>query len=440
MKTNSIKRNLFRLSLMTGALLVSSAAWGGYGNQPPPTQPGDPIPGLTPDELALFNAGKAAFEHVYTPQEGVGPLFNARSCVTCHFNPVTGGGDNSNVNNVTHFMLNNNDNYLNLFERGGPVVQKNSLAGDPATPQCTISGDVVPNLPGVGVSIRNTPPVFGFGLIDAIQDDEILKFQGHKNSKDPSVVGTANWDVEMEGLVQVAAFTLDTTRTQPAGPLRVGRFGWKSQTGTLFRFSAEPFNIELGVTTPFFKRENTPDDKPPPPECQVATAKPNDTNNQTSLELYYFQAFLAPINPLPDNHDIREGKKIFKNIGCTDCHREKLHTVSDYYIPLQDGTIHRVDALSDKDLFPWSDFLLHDMGPNLAVGDTRVMGRASPRFWRTTPLWGIHLKTQFLHNGSAATIDQAIEAHGGEGTASEQLYENLSAQDQARLLAFIGSL
>lgn len=401
---------------------------------------GGPIPGLTPEEAALFSAGQSLYSHNFTVNEGLGPLFNHTSCAACHAFPAVGGSEDGTANLVTHFTITNDRAVYQAFEVGGPVMQKNSITGMPGAGTCALSPDVVPLfMHGVGTSLRHTPPVFGFGLLDAVEDEEIVEFEGSSHKKDPAVIGVANWGVEMEYLGRLQAFALGTGRTQPFGPPRVGRFGWKAQTGTLFQFTTEPFNIELGVSTPFFPRENHPQGVTPlPPECLVASAQPNDVGAAKSASLFYFQAFLAAPEPLRPTAQTARGAEIFRKVGCDDCHRETLHTAKDYHIAMPDGSLHRVAALSNKTLHPYSDLLLHDMGNALA--DPRPMGRASGRMWRTTPLWGLRFKTRFLHNGSATTIGAALDAHGGESNPSRVRYEALDPRDRAALDAFLSSL
>ena len=407
---------------------------------PPVTAPaGAPLPGLTPEELLKFQEGKALFEHDFTPAQGLGPLFRAQSCVACHFGPATGGGDPTTTENVTHYTVRNGDQFFQAFEIGGPVQQHKSIKQLPGGSACQLEPDVVPlSQPGVGTSPRHTPPVFGFGLLDAVSDADILTWEGAQAWKAPGVYGVANWGVELEGLGKLRAFNLDGGRTQPIGPGRVGRFGWKAQTPTLFQFTNEPFNIELGVTSPFWPRENTPNGAQPPAECRLPN-QPNDVNSQQTLPLYYFQAFLAapergPITP----PTVMLGEQVFRRVGCDDCHRETLRTVKDYYAPWPDGTVRRVAALSDKVLKPYSDLLIHDMGTGLE--DVRPMGRASGRMWRTTPLWGLRHKTRYLHDGSAGTVEDAILVHGGEGQWSRDAYVALTAQEKLQLKAFLDSL
>ena len=418
------------------ALFSPHTAWARPPRQEAPL--GAPLPDLTDEERALFVRGQALFQHEFSPKEGLGPLFNASSCVTCHSSPAVGGSAPNTANNVTHFGIVDKGRFFPNFEHGGPMAHTRSIAGDPQSPMCSIQPVAPPtSMKGTITSSRHT-------LLDAIPDAEILRHAGPNERKALGVVGAANWGVEMEGLGRLLQFSFDTTRTQVIGAPRVGRFGWKSQTATLFQFSAEPFNTELGVTNTFFPRELTPDghklnkanatDK----ACMVADSQPNDATEQQTLLLYYFQAFTAPPARGEQNHQTREGARVFAQIGCADCHRKSMRTVEDYYAPWPDGTAHRVAALSGKEIEPYSDLLLHDMGPLL--DDQRVMGRASGRLWRTTPLWGLRHKARMLHDGSVSTLDDAIAAHGGEGTASRDRYFALDREDAAEVDAFLGSL
>jgi len=425
---------IIRTAALVSLLSLSSLA-GPQGTAPA----GEPVPGLTQEELARFLDGKNLYDHDFTPQEGLGPLYNEQACSTCHGAPAIGGFDpEGDVNNVMHFTVDHGPLGQNfqLFEFGGAVLQKRTIATNFVT-TCNLPADSIPtHLPDIGISSRHTPAVFGFGLLDAIRDQDILEYEGKKPWKKPGVLGAANWGIELEGLAQMFAFTLDPSRKQPIGAARVGRFGWKAPTATLFQFTTEPFNIELGVSTPFFPRESHPNGAPLPPEC-VQTTGANDSNSQNSLRLYYFQAFLAAPEPAPMNDQARRGEQVFGELGCDDCHRKSFKT-GDYYAPLPDGTPAKVEALSNKRIEPYSDLLVHDMGDALA--DQRPQGRANGRMWRTTPLWGVRFKTRLLHNGSVSTVDDAIKAHAGEGSWSRNAYLNAGPQDRAALLEFLNTL
>lgn len=438
--------NTRSLLIAFAALLSMTALAGGDEGRPVAddvTAPvGQPLPGLTPDELALFQQGLAQFQHTFTPQEGLGPQFNAQACVTCHASPVPGGSENGTTNNVHHITINHDGQTFLAFEIGGPVRQRFSTAGMPGS-TCTLAPDHDPvGVREANISVRHTPPIFGFGLLDAVSDAEIRRYEGALPFKRPGVHGAPNWGPELEGLVRLQAYSTDITRTQPAGAMRVNRFGWHASTTTLFQFSTEPFNIELGVSTPFFPRENTPDgSKLGPanhPECLLPGKQPNDMGSQISLQLFYFQAFTAAPDRAPHSEQREDGEELFERVGCADCHRPTLHTVPDYYVPLQNGTIHRVAALSGKTFHPYSDLLVHDLGE--ANKDFRLQGRAGGRFWRTTPLWGIRHKTRYMHDGRFTTERDAILAHGGEGQSSTDAFARLNPQQQRRLIDFLETL
>jgi CxxC motif-containing protein (DUF1111 family) len=434
---------LFAALLSTTVAFADDGDCGHRGNAPTGNGQaaaiGQPVPGLTAQQQALFDAGKAQYERQFTVADGLGPVFRGKSCAECHGFPVTGGQDpQGTANNVTHFMIFNQGQYFLALEQGGPVVQHRSIQTEPGGAGCNIQGETVPALPGVTTSLRHSPPVFGFGLLDAVPDSEILEYQGKKPWKDPSVIGAANWGLELEALVRLQAFTFDITRRQPAGIPRVGRFGWKAQTATVFQFTTEPFNIELGISTPYFPRENHPQGQPLPPECKLGPAQPNDVGSQNSVKLYHFQALLGAPPTLPKSPRARYGEFLFRAIGCADCHRPSMRTAKDYYLANSDGTAQRVEALSNKEIFPYSDLLVHDMGPGLQDG--RVMGRASGLFWRTTPLWGIRFKNHYMHDGRATSVDEAIDLHGGEAAHSTALYEALNPAQETALLEFINGL
>jgi len=428
------------------ALLATTFACGLLSATAASADLGDAINGLSASEQALFDEGKALFEKDFTPNEGLGPLYNETSCVACHGGGGVGGWDPDGTTfNVTHFGIREPgaDRFYPAHELGGPVQQKRTIAGHPERPDCNVQADTPPEflqpfVPGMIISKRFTPGVFGFGLIDAVSDKEILKYVGKKPWKAPGVIGAANYGREMQSVARALTFTLDQgPRTMPVGPSRIGRFGWKSQTATLMQFTQEPFGIELGVTTPFFQRENTPGLDPLPAEC-APTQSPDDIDGQQSLRLFYFQALVAP----PERGDVgfREviGEVVFAGIGCTDCHRRKMRTAKKYYAPAPNGDQVRIPALENKVFYPYSDLLIHDMGAE--NDDRRQMGAASGRFWRTTPLWGIGQKTNFWHDGSITTLEGTIDAHAGEGSWSRDAYNRLPGFLQNWVIRFMESL
>jgi CxxC motif-containing protein (DUF1111 family) len=429
--------------------------------------PGDPYAELSPSLRSIFEAGKLKFLHEFAPEEGLGPIYNETACQTCHGGPtgIPGGPDalgGDSIHNVKHVGFDNMGYFDPLREIGGPLLGRQSIARD-GYPDCSIRGETVPAIATIR-SIRNTPAVLGFGLIDAIPDDEILARQ---NLGVDGIRGVANWGIEMQ-TVDDAPNPL-FPQVQDFGPPRVGRFGWKAQTATLEQFSSEPLNTELGVSGPFFPQERT--DKglrsvvhlpnacnvavpngcpkrelsgatPVQPECFAAS--PDDADGADARAIYHFQALLAPAPTLPRGPVAEWGHREFEQIGCAHCHVPGAHTAPEYHLHVEGGGYVRVPALEGQTFHPFSDFLLHDMGPALADdgGKTigRVQGRARGNMWRTTPLWGLRLKASYLHDGRTPDVGSAIEAHGGEGQIVRDRYVALPLDAKHAIIDYLLTL
>ncbi len=439
-----MRKHTVHITVALFALLVAAApsadAHHGHGGG---TNIGDPLPGLSAEELAVFNAGRDRFEHEFTAHEGVGPFMNATSCVHCHSQPVAGGSEDGVADNVQNFGVVDQGRFFESHEVGGPVIHRMSLesAGVADRGDCHEAPEQVPvGVPESILSLRHPPPLFGDGLIDAMTDDEILSsMHGHKRVH--GVYGAPNWNVEAEGHRPFPGVTLIRPRTVVSGAPRVGRFGWKSQDSSLFFFTSEAMQNEVGMTTPFHDRESHPnglDTDQLPDECKIADTQANDLHMESSILIMDFMAMLAPPSRGAITHQVHEGEEVFRDIGCEDCHTKEHHTMHDYYAPWPGGTSHRIGALSHKTFQPFSDFLIHDLGDD--NGDQRYQGRAASNFFRTTPLWGLRFKTSYLHHGLAQTFDEAVAAHGGEAAGSRDAYFGLSHRDAEAIDAFLGSL
>jgi len=202
----------------------------------------------------------------------------------------------------------------------------------------------------------------------------------------------------------------------------VGKFGWKSQIATLFDFSGEALLNEMGITNPFFPYKNAPGGDPS--ELDFNPVKELNADISVVRKIANFQTLLAPPPRGPIDADVRKGEGIFDSIGCAACH---VKTLKAGYSP--------VSALSNK-VYPYSDFLLHDVG----TGDGIVQEEAQGNEIRTAPLWGLRKITTFLHDGSKTSIEDAINAHGGQAAGAQQRFQNLSAAKKAKLMDFLLSL
>ena len=357
---------------------------------------GDPVHGLRREERELFERGREEFERVFTPETGLGPLFNADSCGECHEDPVAGGpGDEVEV----HATAFNQGGCDELIEQGGLVVQQEATPALQAA--LGIDREPVPAA-ATATALRTTPDLFGFGLLEAVPDETILALADADDRDGDGISGRPN-------------------RTADG---RLGRFGRKAQVATLAEFNDEAFLVEQGVTSPAFPDEGTIGPGPIPDGVD-STADPEI--GQETLDLVNaFVRLLAPPRPLKLKKEAKQGRDLFHLVGCTGCHVPELRTGDS---PLR--------ALRNRTVAAYTDMLLHDMGPALA---DICLGQAEPAEFRTEPLMGLRLSASFLHDGRAATIEQAVELHGGEAARARDRFLALSPAARAALLAFLESL
>lgn len=374
-------------------------------------EPGQPLPGLTPDERARFDAGRAAFEKSHEIASGLGPVFNDTACNRCH-NKRGVGGAGIQLARLVGFAQ--GTEYDPLVADGGPVLAQNTVMLEPMAhiqrliPRCPLTrdGESAPARANV-VARRRTTPLFGLGLVDATPDATFLELA---RRQPPTIRGRAPLVVE-----------------RATGRRLVGKLGWKGQSPSLQHFSGLALLFELGVTSPEFPDEQAPQgdaaalaacDSAPEPEAALAEI----------AELTDFMRLLAPIAPLPGDAEARAGDRVFSELGCEGCHVRRLVSGPS-----------PIGALSERAYAPFSDFLLHDMG---ALGDGVVEGDARPREIRTAPLWGGRLagSTRLLHDGRARSFNDAIAQHDGQGAAARRAFEAAGERKRRELLAFLATL
>ena len=268
-------------------------------------------------------------------------------------------------------------------------------------------GEIVPPEANV-VTGRRVNPLFGLGLVDAVPDEFLKTLAQFEQDFTPATAGRAN-------------VVTDVASGQPV----VGRFGWKCQIGTVLTFAANAYQNEMGITTPFFPNENPPQGDSALLAANPALTNPNDTN-ETPMQFADFITLLAPPPRRPISRASSLGDVLFQAIGCANCHFPAMRTGP-----------NPIAALNEVDFFPYSDFLLHDMG---SLNDGISQSGATGQEMRTAPLWGARIRTSFLHDGRAKTIEDAIFAHDGQGLAARNRFAGLNAREKANLLAFINSL
>ena len=361
---------------------------------------GDPLPDLTAEQLAAFEAGREEFESEETAADGLGPIFNNVSCAACHSDQTSGG---ASAILETRFGRTINGQFDPLTSQGGSLQQQ--MAIDPAALE-TIPAEANT------VAQRQSTPLFGAGLIDAIPDSTI---QQNALRRQP------------DGVAGRAAVVFDVV----SGQSRIGRFGWKAQQASLLAFAADAYLNEMGITSRFFPTDNAPNGNTALLAKFDAVADPEDvvdpvTGTGDIDKSTEFMRLLAAPPPLRMNDSAAAGRKLFEQAGCAACHEPVMFTGP-----------NRIAALDNKRVALYSDLLLHDMG---ALGDGIAQAAAGPRDMRTAPLWGLRASAPYLHDGRAASVDEAIRAHDGEGARARNRYIGSTAAQQQQLLDFLGTL
>ncbi|MGE0609675.1 MAG: di-heme oxidoredictase family protein [Pirellulales bacterium] len=398
----------------------------------PPVSPptfGDPLPGLTPAQLAAFNEGKVVFAAEEDAADGLGPVFTENSCGACHIAPALGGASGRRVTRIGATI---NGEFNPLAELGGSLLQDRGIGdGVGVNGPYSFVGEVIPPQAEL-VAQRRTTALFGLGLVEAVTDQTLLDLARFQSVNSP---GTA-------GLPHIVA---NLATGQPA----VGRFGWKAQHATLFDFSGDAYVNEMGITTPLFPFENAPQGNVAALAANpLPLGVPNEPDNDDLERFATFMRFLAPPprgeipggtvlmnagfqaadgrNRRQAQGEVLSGRQIFHRIGCAACHVPALKTGD-----------HSVAALRNKVFFVWSDFLLHDMGQ---LGDGMVQGQATGRLMRTAPLWGLRAQPSLLHDGRADSAEEAILEHDGQAAPSRDAFIALPASAKTVLLDFLNSL
>ena len=393
--------NLIRPILVLTAFTLFLGGRFSFSQSAHPLKPGDPMPGITAAETQSFLQGQEAFMQVLEPEQGLGPAFNGTSCAGCHNVPAVGG---SGGLTVIRAGLRDSDGKFHVL-RGSTLFQISS------TPDYRCQVQIPPEANVIARRISSA--VFGLGLIEAIPDDTLLALQDPDDSNGDGVHGRA-------------ALITDVA----TGLQRVGRFGWKAQHATLLAFAADAYRSEIGITNDLFPDELAAGVDPEQLKICDLTPDPEDVRDRkTGLrsidKLAAFLKYLAPVERGPVNDSVRAGEALFFSAGCTSCHTPVLTTGASSN-PIFD----------QKPVALYSDLLLHD----LYAGDGIEQGAAGAGEIRTTPLWGLRFRRPLWHDGSSATVHDAILRHGGEGQSASDNYLNLSADQKSLLLAFLGSL
>lgn len=423
----------------------------------------EPAPILSYQETKIFMLGRSHFKRrwiapiTFNGEWGLGPTFIQTRCSECHINNGRGSppatADEQLSTMLVRLSLPGSDdhggpkpdpNYGDQFQNNALQAQEVDLRyarmfvpaeaalyldweehavefadGERTSlrkPQLRIEDLAFGPLgDGAMFSLRNTPPVFGLGLLEAVAEETVLEIA--KSQVENGANGRPN-------------YVWDAINKRHA----LGRFGWKANTPSLIQQTAAAFLGDLGVTSWIFRAQNCP-------PVQVACLNQDPANDPEVIDadLDHFELWLRALAvPAPRDvtkPQVQHGKNLFKQAGCDVCHVPELTTAPEF---------PAFPKLANRTLRAYTDLLLHDMGEGLADG--RPDYRAGGRDWRTTPLWGLGLSstvngsTALLHDGRARNVTEAILWHGGEAEVSREAFRNMPKADREALVKFVESI
>lgn len=419
-----------------------------------------PSGNLVPSRRLDFSVGNSFFRNPWvtapattTARDGLGPLFNTNACQNCHLKDGRGHPPEPNATSAASLLvrlsLPAGAEHAELLERQGVVpeptygTQLQDMSVPGVTPEGKVrlryssvpvsfaDGTVVelrkPQLdisqlgygemhPDTLFSVRVAPPMIGLGLLEAIPEATILAAADPDDANGDGISGRPNmvWDRAQQRTV-------------------LGRFGWKAGQPNLNQQNADAFANDMGLTTTLIPNDNCTSVQS---DCLAAPhgGKPEVSDNILGTVLFYTRNLGVPARRDVDSPDVLKGKGLFHQAGCQKCHTPSVTTAADAAEP----------ELANQLIRPYTDLLLHDMGDGLA--DNRSEFLASGHEWRTAPLWGIGLTetvsghSQFLHDGRARNLLEAILWHGGEAETAKQQVLRFDVEERAALLAFLNSL
>ncbi|EGA66315.1 putative thiol oxidoreductase [Vibrio brasiliensis LMG 20546] len=408
-----------------------------------------------------FSVGNSFFRNpwVQAPastdaRDGLGPLFNTNGCQNCHIKDGRGHPPEADDLHAVSMLV-------RLSIPAMTPEQKKAYIKDGVIPEPTYGGQLQdfalqdqvaegkieityheipvtfadgtqvslrkPNLsitqlgygemhPQTQMSARVAPPMIGLGLLESIPDQTLKAWADEQDKNGDGISGKINlvWDVR-------------------SNDFAIGRFGWKAGQPNLMQQNAAAFNGDVGLTSNLFPNENCTSKQT---ICRDLPngGSPEVSDNILNFVEFYSQHLAVPVRRNVDLPEVKLGQQLFAKAGCESCHKTNVKTAVREDLP----------ALSNQTIHPYTDMLLHDMGPGLA--DNRPEYLANGQEWRTQPLWGIGYTeevnghTYFLHDGRARNLMEAVLWHGGEAEMAKQKVLKFNQKERDALIAFLNSL
>jgi CxxC motif-containing protein (DUF1111 family) len=353
-----------------------------------------------------YEADQAVFNEREEIADGLGPVYNAQSCGECHQNPVAGG-----ISQITELRAGHFDGAVFFDSPGGSLIH--SRAVDAAIQEVVLDGYEVR-------AFRTSSNTLGDGFVEAISDETLISIANAQPGQSRG---------------RIAGEVIRVPVLEAGGALRVGRFGWKNQHASLTSFSADAYVNEMGITSPLQPVEKLSNGAS---VADYDTVPDPENNHDVDAFARFMRSTKAPPRTASaSTPDAQAGSSTFDQIGCALCHVRSI-TTAPVGTVINGGTLIVPDALGNKVIHPFSDFLLHNVG----TGDGIVQngGQQTRNKLRTPPLWGVRTRNRLMHDGESLSFNNAILRHGGEASGVISNYRRLSDSRRNQLIAFLKNL
>jgi CxxC motif-containing protein (DUF1111 family) len=366
-----------------------------------------------------FARDQEVYELNHSVETGLGPVYNATACVSCHQNPNSGGASQFTELRVGH--KDENGNFVNptIFINDG----KNTITGRSIVNDRAIGPEAQEHIPATENirALRAALNTLGDGFVEAIDDRTLIAIA----EEQPELSGG-----RIHGeVVQAPIF-------EAPGQTRVGRFGWKDQHSSLLSFIGDAYLNEMGVTNRLRPTDVT--------TVLKTTKDPEDAPDDLGLaDIDHFAQFIRGTMAPPRDAALAatpaalRGGELFRRVGCGVCHVESITTAPAGTV-IDGGMFVVPDALGDKIIHPFGDFLLHDIGTG--DGIVQVGPQDTANKLRTAPLWGLRTKPRFMHDLRSLSLEDAIARHEGEAREPARRFKELSPEERAALITFLNTL
>jgi CxxC motif-containing protein (DUF1111 family) len=375
--------------------------------------------GLVEPSGDTFVLDQQIYETLHDVNSGLGPVYNGRACAECHQNPVSGGASQFTELRIGH--RDENGAFVNPIvpiNDGANQIVGRSIVNDRAVvPQAQEHIPVTEDIRALRAALNT----LGDGFVEAVDDSTLLAIAA---SQPESTGGRIHGEA-----IQVPIF-------ESPGQTRIGRFGWKDQHGSLLSFTADAYLNEMGVTNRLRPKDTTSVGK--------VTADPEDVPDSLGLaDIDHFALFIRGTKVPPRDSTLAgtasavTGARLFERIGCSTCHVSSI-TTAPPGTAVNGGAFVVPEALGNKIIHPYSDFLLHDIGTGDGIVQTGPQDTANKL--RTEPLWGLRMRPRFMHDLRSLTLHNAIERHQGEAEQVIRDFQRLTEAEKQQLISFLETL